>query len=261
MVSFLASKGGRKLVIAGEVPLRVRRRPGRGHHPAVGRAHQISPALVGELKVARNQSLEGLYVLMAFDTDLTPDDQAFLIQAGFAKTEVKYGDRTGPALRYFGSVKGRRYEAGVLKQDEAVDFSRTQYLKYVERGNGQRPRRQGRADAAGPRRRRLAGAGRGTAVGGAGRHGLQLPGPLHGHLLLQMAAADRPATARGRGLAMVQGCFLPCFDSTSPMTTGSATAAHLVNELVALMQLEHWAATASWPRARASARPPCSAAR
>ena len=146
MVSFLASKDGRKLVIAGE----------KYHYvfdgdPGVatilrweGRT-KISPALVGELKVARNQSLEGQYVLMAFDTDLTPDDQAFLIQTGFAKTEVKYGDRTGPALRYFGSVKGRRYEAGVLKQDEAVDFSRTQYLKYVEQETASGP-----ADKAAP---------------------------------------------------------------------------------------------------------------
>jgi len=146
MVSFLASKDGRKLVIVGEK-----------HHyvfdgdPSVasilrwdGRT-RITPALVGEFKVERNQNFEGQYVLLAFDADLSADDQAFLTQTGFAKTEVKYGDRTGPALRYFGSVKGRRYEAGVLKQDEAVDFSRTQYLKYVEQETASGP-----ADKAAP---------------------------------------------------------------------------------------------------------------
>lgn len=133
MVSFLASKDGRKLVIAGEK-----------HHyvfdgdPSVasilrwdGRT-RISPALVGEFKVERNQNFEGQYVLLAFDADLSADDQAFLTQTGFAKTEVKYGDRTGPALRYFGTVRGKRYEAGVLKEGEGVDFSRTRYLNYVE---------------------------------------------------------------------------------------------------------------------------------
>lgn len=133
MVSFLASKDGRKLVIVGEK-----------HHyvfdgdPSVasmlrweGRT-KISPAVAGEVKVARNQSFEGQYVLMAFDADLTPEDQVFLTQTGFAKTEVKYGDRTGPALRYIGTARGKRYEAGVLKEGEGVDFSRTHYLKYVE---------------------------------------------------------------------------------------------------------------------------------
>ena len=133
MVSFLASKDGRKLVIVGEK-----------HHyvldgdPSVasmlrweGRT-KISPALAGEVKVARNQSFEGQYVLMAFDADLTPEDQVFLTQTGFAKTEVKYGDRTGPALRYFGTVYGKRYEAVPLKSGDKVDFSRRQYLNYVE---------------------------------------------------------------------------------------------------------------------------------
>lgn len=140
MVSFLASKDGRKLVIAGE----------KYHYvfdgdPSVasmlrweGRS-KISPALVGEFKVARNQSFEGQYVLMAFDTDLTPEDRIFLVQIGFAKTEVKYSDRTGPALRYFGSVRGTRYEAGLLRKDEAVDFSRTHYLKYVEQETASAP--------------------------------------------------------------------------------------------------------------------------
>lgn len=146
MVSFLASKDGRKLVIAGEK-----------HHyvfdgdPSVasilrwdGRT-RISPALVGEFKVERNQNFEGQYVLLAFDADLSADDQAFLTQTGFAKTEVKYGDRTGPALRYFGTVRGKRYEAGVLKEGEGVDFSRTRYLNYVEQETASGP-----ADKAAP---------------------------------------------------------------------------------------------------------------
>ena len=146
MVSFLASKDGRKLVIVGEK-----------HHyvfdgdPSVASmlrwdGHtKISPALVGEFKVARNQSFEGQYVLMAFDADLTPDDQAFLTRTGFARTDVKYGDRTGPALRYFGTVRGKRYEAGVLKEGEGVDFSRTHYLNYVEQETATGP-----ADKAAP---------------------------------------------------------------------------------------------------------------
>lgn len=146
MVSFLASKDGRKLVIVGEK-----------HHyvfdgdPSVasilrwdGRT-RISPALVGEFKVERNQNFEGQYVLLAFDADLSADDQAFLTQTGFAKTEVKYGDRTGPALRYFGTVRGKRYEAGVLKEGEGVDFSRTRYLNYVEQETASGP-----ADKAAP---------------------------------------------------------------------------------------------------------------
>ena len=146
MVSFLASKDGRKLVIVGEK-----------HHyvfdgdPSVasilrwdGRT-RITPALVGEFKVERNQNFEGQYVLLAFDADLSADDQAFLTQTGFAKTEVKYGDRTGPALRYIGTARGKRYEAGVLKEGEGVDFSRTRYLNYVEQETASGP-----ADKAAP---------------------------------------------------------------------------------------------------------------
>jgi hypothetical protein len=131
--SFLAAKDGRKVVIAGE-----------NYHyvfdgdPSVaallrweGRT-KVTPALTGEFKVARNQSFEGQYVLMAFDADLTPEDRAFLIQTGFAKTDVKYGDRTGAALRYFGTVYGTRYQAVALKPAEMVDFSRSNYVNYVE---------------------------------------------------------------------------------------------------------------------------------
>ena len=133
VVSFVAAKDGRKVAIAGE-----------NYHyvfdgdPSVaallrwdGRT-KVTPALIGELKVARDQSFEGQYVLMAFDADLTPEDRTFLVQTGFAKADVKYGDRTGPALRYFGTVYGKRYEAAPLKSADKVDFSRRQYLKYVE---------------------------------------------------------------------------------------------------------------------------------
>lgn len=133
VLSFVAAKDGRKVAIAGE-----------NYHyvfdgdPSVaallrweGRT-KVTPALIGEFKVARNQSFEGQYVLMAFDTDLTPEDRAFLIQTGFAKTDVKYGDRTGPALRYFGTVYGKRYEAAPLKSADTVDFSRRYYVNFVE---------------------------------------------------------------------------------------------------------------------------------
>ncbi|WP_418118834.1 hypothetical protein [Variovorax sp. 350MFTsu5.1] len=133
LLSFLAAKDGRKVAIVGE-----------NYHyvfdgdPSVaallrwdGRT-KVTPALLGEFRVARNQSFEGQYVLVAFDADLTPEDRTFLIQTGFAKTEVKYGDRTGPALRYFGTVYGKRYEAVPLKSGDKVDFSRRQYLNYVE---------------------------------------------------------------------------------------------------------------------------------
>ncbi|MGJ7567530.1 hypothetical protein ACSFBM_27005 [Variovorax sp. GB1R11] len=133
ILSFVAAKDGRKVAIAGE----------KYHYvfdgdPSVaallrwdGRA-KVVPALIGEFKVARNQSFEGQYVLMAFDADLTPEDRTFLVQTGFAKADVKYGDRTGPALRYFGTVYGRRYEAAPLKSADKVDFSKRQYLAYVE---------------------------------------------------------------------------------------------------------------------------------
>lgn len=133
IVSFVAAKDGRKVVIAGE----------RYHYvfdgdPSVaallrwsGRT-KVTPTLTGELKVARNQSFEGAYVLMAFDEDLTPEDRTFLQQTGFARTEVKYGDRTGPALRYFGTVYGTRYAAAPLKPADTLDFSRTNYVNYVE---------------------------------------------------------------------------------------------------------------------------------
>ncbi|SFQ17578.1 hypothetical protein [Variovorax sp. 770b2] len=133
VVSFLAAKDGRKVVIAAE-----------NYHyvfdgdPSVaallrwsGRA-KVTPSLNGELKVARDQSFEGSYVLMAFDADLAPEDRAFLIQTGFAKTEVKYGDRTGPALRYFGTVYGTRYAAAPLKPADTLDFSRANHVNYVE---------------------------------------------------------------------------------------------------------------------------------
>ncbi|WP_422088675.1 hypothetical protein [Variovorax sp.] len=133
LLSFFAAKDGRKVAIAGE-----------NYHyvfdgdPSVaallrweGRT-KVTPALLGEFKVARNQSFEGQYVLMAFDADLTPEDRAFLIQTGFAKTDAKYGDRTGPGLRYFGTVYGKRYAAAPLKSADTVDFSRRQYLGYVE---------------------------------------------------------------------------------------------------------------------------------
>ena len=133
IVSFLAAKDGRKVAIAGE----------KYHYvfdgdPSVaallrwsGRA-KVTPALIGEFKVARNQSFEGQYVLMAFDADLTPEDRRFLVQTGFAKAEVKYGDRTSPVLRYFGTVYGKRYEAAALKPADKVDFSRRYDLSYVE---------------------------------------------------------------------------------------------------------------------------------
>lgn len=133
VLSFVAAKDGRKVAIAGD----------KYHYvfdgdPSVaallrwdGRT-KVTPALIGELKVARNQSFEGQYVLMAFDADLTPEDRNFLVQTGFAKAEVKYGDRTGPVLRYFGTVYGKRYAAVALKSADEVDFSRRQYLKYVE---------------------------------------------------------------------------------------------------------------------------------
>jgi hypothetical protein len=116
ILSFLAAKDGRKVAIAGE----------KYHYvfdgdPSVaallrwsGRT-KVTPALIGEFKVARNQSFEGQYVLMAFDADLTPEDRAFLVQTGFAKADVKYGDRTGPVLRYFGTVYGKRYAAAPLE--------------------------------------------------------------------------------------------------------------------------------------------------
>lgn len=133
VLSFVAAKDGRKVAIAGD----------KYHYvfdgdPSVaallrwdGRT-KVTPALIGELKVARNQSFEGQYVLLAFDADLTPEDRNFLVQTGFAKAEVKYGDRTGPVLRYFGTVYGKRYAAVALKSADTVDFSRRQYLKYVE---------------------------------------------------------------------------------------------------------------------------------
>lgn len=133
LVSFVAAKDGRKVAIVGE-----------NYHyvfdgdPSVaallrwdGRT-KVRPALIGEFRVARNQSFEGQYVLLAFDADLTPEDRSFLIQTGFAKTDVKYGERTGAALRYFGTVYGKRYEAAPLKSADKVDFSRRQYLSYVE---------------------------------------------------------------------------------------------------------------------------------
>lgn len=133
LLSFVAAKDGRKVAIAGE-----------NYHyvfdgdPSVaallrwnGR-NKVTPALLGEFKIARNQSFEGQYVLMAFDVDLTPEDRTFLIQTGFAKADVKYGDRTGPALRYFGTVYGKRYEAAPLKSADKVDFSKRYYLNYVE---------------------------------------------------------------------------------------------------------------------------------
>lgn len=133
MLSFMAAKDGRKVAIAGE----------KYHYvfdgdPSVaallrwdGRT-KVTPALIGEFKVARNQSFEGQYVLMAFDADLTPEDRAFLVQTGFAKTELKYGDRTGPALRYFGTVYGKRYAAAPLKSGDTVDFAKRYYVNYVE---------------------------------------------------------------------------------------------------------------------------------
>lgn len=133
ILSFLAAKDGRKVAIAGE----------KYHYvfdgdPSVaallrwsGRT-KVTPALIGEFKVARNQSFEGQYVLVAFDVDLTPDDRAFLVQTGFAKAEQKYGDRTGPVLRYFGTVYGKRYAAAPLKPADTVDFSRRYDLGYVE---------------------------------------------------------------------------------------------------------------------------------
>lgn len=133
LLSFVAAKDGRKVAIAGE-----------NYHyvfdgdPSVaallrwdGRT-KVTPALIGEFKIARNQSFEGQYVLMAFDADLTPEDRTFLIQTGFAKADVKYGDRTGPALRYFGTVYGKRYAAAPLKSADTVDFSKRYYLNYVE---------------------------------------------------------------------------------------------------------------------------------
>jgi hypothetical protein len=93
---------------------------------------KVTPALIGEFKVTRNQSFEGQYVLMAFDADLTPEDRAFLVQTGFARADVKYGDRTGPVLRYFGTVYGKRYAAAPLKAADMVDFSRRYYVNYVE---------------------------------------------------------------------------------------------------------------------------------
>jgi hypothetical protein len=133
VVSFVAANDGRKVAIVGE-----------NYHyvfdgdPSVaallrwsGRA-KVVPAPLGEFKVGRNQNFEGQYVLVAFDADLTPEDRAFLVQTGFAKAEVKYGDRTGPALRYFGTVYGKRYQAAPLKSADKIDFSRRQYLTYVE---------------------------------------------------------------------------------------------------------------------------------
>ena len=133
VLSFVAAKDGRKVAIAGD----------KYHYvfdgdPSVaallrweGRT-KVTPALIGELKVARNQSFEGQYVLMAFDADLTPEDRNFLVQTGFAKAEVKYGDRTGPVLRYFGTVYGTRYAASSLKPADRLDFSRSHAIKYVE---------------------------------------------------------------------------------------------------------------------------------
>ncbi|WP_354354271.1 hypothetical protein [Variovorax boronicumulans] len=133
ILSLLASKDGRRIVIAGE----------KYHYVLVGdpavasllrweNRVKITPALTAEFKVAPDQSVEGQYVLMAYDADLTPEDRRFLVATGFAKTEVKYGDRTGTALRYFGSIKGARYLAGPIRKTDAVDFSRTHYLHYVE---------------------------------------------------------------------------------------------------------------------------------
>lgn len=131
--SFFAAKDGRKVAIAGE-----------NYHyvfdgdPSVaallrweGRT-KITPALIGEFKVGRNQSFEGQYMLLAFDSDLTPEDRTFLIQTGFARADVKYGDRTGSALRYFGTVYGKRYAAASLKSADKVDFSKRYDLSYVE---------------------------------------------------------------------------------------------------------------------------------
>lgn len=133
MLSFLATRDGRGIVIAGE----------KYHYvfsgdPAVasllrweGRT-RITPSFIGEFKVAHNQGVEGQFRLMAFEADLTPEDQAFLIQTGFARTQVNYGDRTGPALRYSGTVRGTRYAAKPLKAADTVDFSRAHYVEYVE---------------------------------------------------------------------------------------------------------------------------------
>ncbi|RQO47474.1 hypothetical protein DBV14_21095 [Variovorax sp. KBW07] len=133
VLSFVAAKDGRKVAIAGEnyhyvfdgdpSVAALLRWEGRG---------KVTPALIGELKVARNQSFEGQYMLMAFDADLTPEDRTFLVQTGFARADVKYGDRTGSALRYFGTVYGKRYGASPLKSADKVDFSRRQYVSYVE---------------------------------------------------------------------------------------------------------------------------------
>lgn len=133
VLSFVAAKDGRKVAIAGDnfhyvfdgdpSVAALLRWEGRG---------KVTPALIGELKVARNQSFEGQYMLIAFDADLTPEDRTFLVQTGFARAEVKYGDRTGSALRYFGTVYGKRHEASPLKSADKVDFSRRQYISYVE---------------------------------------------------------------------------------------------------------------------------------
>jgi len=142
-VSFFAAKDGRKVVIAAE----------KYHYvfdgdPSVaallrwsGRT-KITPSLNGELKVARNNSFEGSYTLLAFDADLTPEDRTFLAQTGFAKTDMKYGDRTGPALRYFGTVYGTRYAAAPLKPADTLDFSRSFLIKYVEQETATGPAAQ-----------------------------------------------------------------------------------------------------------------------
>lgn len=140
VVSFLAAKDGRKVLIAGE-----------NYHyvfdgdPSVAallrwnERAKVTPALTGELKVARNQSFEGSYVLMAFDADLTPENRTLLLQTGFARTEVKYGDRTGAALRYFGTVYGTRYAAVPLKPADRLDFSRANHIEYVEQETATAP--------------------------------------------------------------------------------------------------------------------------
>jgi hypothetical protein len=72
VLSFVAAKDGRKVAIAGDSyhyvfdgdpsVAALLRWEGRG---------KVTPALIGELKVARNQSFEGQYMLIAFDADLS----------------------------------------------------------------------------------------------------------------------------------------------------------------------------------------------
>ncbi|MGJ7526074.1 hypothetical protein ACSFB7_10210 [Variovorax sp. GB1P17] len=133
ILSLVAAKDGRKIAIAGDTYHYV-----FDGDPSVaallrweGRT-KITPALIGDMKVARNQSFEGQYMLIAFDADLTPEDRVFLIQTGFARAEMKYGDRTGSALRYFGTIYGKRYAAAPLKSADTVDFAKRYYVNFVE---------------------------------------------------------------------------------------------------------------------------------